>query len=98
MATDCNWLPVVFWGVHRPLSMEKAADVDGSVGVNISDITYMADYLFGGGPAPVCEEVFTRQYNQLVAGESGRGGLQVRTLAPAFWPGLSTRLQLLQMM
>jgi hypothetical protein len=43
-----------FAGGARPPLIE-AADVDGSVGVNISDITYMADYLFGGGPAPVCE-------------------------------------------
>jgi hypothetical protein len=31
-------------------------DVDGSGSVDVSDLTYLVDYLFGGGPAPVCLE------------------------------------------
>ena len=35
----------------------RIGDVDGSCTFDISDLTYMVPYLFGGGPGPVvgCE-------------------------------------------
>ncbi|MEW5994833.1 MAG: C1 family peptidase [Candidatus Zixiibacteriota bacterium] len=30
-------------------------DVDGTTGITVSDLTYLVDYLFGGGPAPLPE-------------------------------------------
>ncbi len=35
---------------------QNRGDADGSGAVNVADLTYMVNYLFKGGPAPVCPE------------------------------------------
>ncbi|RKX26064.1 MAG: hypothetical protein DRP47_08795 [Candidatus Zixiibacteriota bacterium] len=45
-----NWNPIANEGV---VSLAVArGDVDGVPGINVSDLTFMVDYLFQGGPAP----------------------------------------------
>jgi hypothetical protein len=34
-----------------------AADVNDDGLINILDISYLIDYLYGGGPPPVCQEL-----------------------------------------
>jgi len=35
----------------------EAVNVDGQGGVNVTDLTYMVDYLFFDGPEPICGSI-----------------------------------------
>ncbi len=45
---DCSFLD------SPALPCFKEGDVDASDVINVADLTYMVDYLFRGGPDPVC--------------------------------------------
>ena len=42
---------------------DTPGDADNTGSVNISDLTYYVDYLFSGGPGPVCMEEFDNDGN-----------------------------------
>jgi hypothetical protein len=43
----------MFSGGPPPPVME-AADVDGEIGLSISDLVYLVDFMFNDGPSPNC--------------------------------------------
>lgn len=45
-------LPQGFWQVTG--CCVQRGDVDASATINVSDLTYLVNYLFKGGPAPAC--------------------------------------------
>lgn len=59
-ASDPTSLVAWMFGGGNPPREECLGDADGSCLVTISDAVYLIDYIFGDGPAPVCNPACSR--------------------------------------
>ena len=54
---DVTYLLAYLGGAAPALPTPAMADVDGRLGITISDVAYIMDYLFIGGPMPNCSPI-----------------------------------------